>query len=192
MEWLVLVFFWLLFASLVGMIASGRGRSFLGWFLLAFLISPLLSLVLVLVLGKPATLQRSDSVIQDGGKVCPRCAESVKRAAQVCRFCGHEFPEAVEPVPAIPSVSEADPQPDSLYFHKCNGERRRIILADGDDVDAIAGEIYFGAEILELTDPQRMNPLVMSLYHHLISKRSAKVKAWRRDDCQFFNVEMGL
>jgi hypothetical protein len=24
-------------------------------------------------------------------KDCPRCAESVKRAAQVCRYCGHEF-----------------------------------------------------------------------------------------------------
>lgn len=25
-------------------------------------------------------------------KVCPRCAETVKGAAKVCRFCGHEFP----------------------------------------------------------------------------------------------------
>lgn len=24
-------------------------------------------------------------------KVCPRCAETVKRAALVCRFCGHRF-----------------------------------------------------------------------------------------------------
>ena len=33
------------------------------------------------------------AVTSDTGdsKVCPRCAESVKRAAQVCRFCGHEF-----------------------------------------------------------------------------------------------------
>jgi hypothetical protein len=32
-------------------------------------------------------------------KVCPACAESVKAAAKVCRFCGHEFTEA-EPTPA--------------------------------------------------------------------------------------------
>lgn len=26
-------------------------------------------------------------------KVCPRCAETIKFAAKVCRFCGHEFEE---------------------------------------------------------------------------------------------------
>src|SRR5580692_7596936 len=29
-------------------------------------------------------------------KTCPRCEESVKGAAQVCRFCGHEFGPAQE------------------------------------------------------------------------------------------------
>lgn len=31
-------------------------------------------------------------------KTCPRCAESVKGAAQVCHFCGHEFGPAQEGV----------------------------------------------------------------------------------------------
>ena len=30
----------------------------------------------------------------DVGKVCPRCAETVKSAALVCRYCGHEFGSA--------------------------------------------------------------------------------------------------
>jgi ribosomal protein L40E len=42
--------------------------------------------------------QHMDSVLFQTGdqpksdeKVCPRCAETIKLAAQVCRFCGHEF-----------------------------------------------------------------------------------------------------
>ena len=31
----------------------------------------------------------SDAVAKS--KVCPRCAEDVKEAAVVCRYCGHEF-----------------------------------------------------------------------------------------------------
>lgn len=27
-------------------------------------------------------------------KTCPRCAETIKAAAAVCRFCGHEFPQS--------------------------------------------------------------------------------------------------
>ncbi len=29
-----------------------------------------------------------------GMKACPQCAEEVKAAARVCRYCGHEFPDA--------------------------------------------------------------------------------------------------
>lgn len=45
------------------------------------------------------TYQRTQPQQDDGpGKVCPRCAETVKSAALVCRFCGHEFDTASAPV----------------------------------------------------------------------------------------------
>lgn len=35
-------------------------------------------------------------------KVCPRCAEHIKRDALVCRFCGYDYAAAVAPPPPSP------------------------------------------------------------------------------------------
>lgn len=42
---------WLVFAIIVGVVANGRGRSAIGWFLLALLISPLIAIIVLLVMG---------------------------------------------------------------------------------------------------------------------------------------------
>jgi Uncharacterised protein family UPF0547 len=33
-------------------------------------------------------------------KTCPQCAEEVKPAAKVCRFCGHRFSPGEQPLPS--------------------------------------------------------------------------------------------
>lgn len=78
--------FWLLAAVGVGAIARGKARSFFGFFLLSFFLSPIVGLIVVLI-------------CQHGGKQCPSCAENVKLEAQKCKHCGHTFtaPETKDP-----------------------------------------------------------------------------------------------
>jgi uncharacterized protein UPF0547 len=70
----------------------------------AFLVALLLCFVVIgvivfiyMLLVKPAGVlsvtyeQRVSAPAPEAEKVCPRCAERVKAAAKVCRFCGHEF-----------------------------------------------------------------------------------------------------
>ncbi|MBM1172830.1 zinc ribbon domain-containing protein [Microvirga arabica] len=78
-----LLFFWIGGAVLVAVVASNKGRSGPGWFFLSLLISPLLTLIAVAVMSRVEPIEAS--------KTCPRCAESVKPAAIVCKHCGFEF-----------------------------------------------------------------------------------------------------
>ena len=39
----------------------------------------------------PTAAVRVTGEVESDLKDCPRCAETVKRAAKVCRFCGHDF-----------------------------------------------------------------------------------------------------
>ncbi|MGF1601091.1 MAG: zinc ribbon domain-containing protein [Thermosynechococcaceae cyanobacterium] len=43
------------------------------------------------------SLDYTAETAMDRGKICPMCAESVKAAARLCRYCGHSF-ELQEPV----------------------------------------------------------------------------------------------
>jgi hypothetical protein len=45
-----LLMIWIIFAVIVGAAASGRGRSVAGWIILSVLVSPLLSLILLVVM----------------------------------------------------------------------------------------------------------------------------------------------
>ena len=111
----VLLLFWLGFALVIAVAASNRGRSGVGWFFLAILISPLLA-GLFLLAAKDLKLEqaarKTEEVEAAGTKVCPKCAERVKKAALICRFCGNEFapPDVAKPIIRVaPSASPLDP-----------------------------------------------------------------------------------
>lgn len=84
---------WVVFAVIVAIAASGRGRSGFGWFLLAVFISPLLAFILLLVLPKvgEAGLARDETgaaITPHTHVRCPDCKELVRRDARKCKHCG--------------------------------------------------------------------------------------------------------
>lgn len=91
---------WILFSVGVGVLAGSWGRSGIGWFLLALLLSPLLSVLALLVVGRHEDGSGSEGSSVSGSdyldgkeKRCPDCAEHVKIRARVCKHCGHEWDE---------------------------------------------------------------------------------------------------
>jgi phosphotransferase system glucose/maltose/N-acetylglucosamine-specific IIC component len=81
-----IVGFWIAFAVIVGIAASRRGRSGLGWFLLALVISPVIAGLLVLVLPSKAVDPNAPS--PETHVKCPDCRELVLKDAKVCKHCG--------------------------------------------------------------------------------------------------------
>lgn len=93
------------FAPLVGRAASKKGRNFWAFFWIAMVLSVLIPAVIV------ATMKQAEPASEVREKICPRCAESVKSAALVCRFCSFNFAEnstVNKPVPAPSSENELD------------------------------------------------------------------------------------
>jgi hypothetical protein len=71
-------------AIIVGIAAEYRGRSGIGWFLLSFLLTPFVGLLLLVL----PDLRYS--------RKCPHCAELVLPEATVCKHCHRDLP----PLPA--------------------------------------------------------------------------------------------
>lgn len=76
---------WLIFSIGVGLIASARERSFIGWTLGALIISPLIAVIILALLPRGDEPERPTP---DTHVKCPDCAELVLKEARVCKHCG--------------------------------------------------------------------------------------------------------
>lgn len=88
---------WVGMAIACAIVATNKGRSGFGWFLLGLLFS-LIALIIVLVL--PSLRADPDAPSDETHVKCPHCAEYIKREAIKCKHCG----EAVEPSPAPKAI----------------------------------------------------------------------------------------
>lgn len=100
--------FWLIFSIIVGVAAGARGRSGIGWFVLAMVISPLLALILLVLLPKLAGAGAAPT--NKTHVKCPDCAELVLREARVCKHCGCRLtPQPIETPAELIAKAAAEP-----------------------------------------------------------------------------------
>lgn len=90
-----LFIFWLAFSFVAGIIASNKGRSGLGFFLLSILLSPILGILFALVAKSNIQFNGQPAPTPETHRKCPDCRELVLNDARVCKHCGaHLVPEA--------------------------------------------------------------------------------------------------
>lgn len=83
-------FIYLILCFFAGTIASRKGRSACGFFLLSLICTPVVGLI-----GACIARSREDKIADreysTGKKKCPACAEFVKKEAMVCKHCHLDF-----------------------------------------------------------------------------------------------------
>ncbi len=87
-----LLFIWFLFGLISAVVASNKGRSGCGWFLLGFLLGPF-GLILALVISKKVNYDRIEKPTHDrvAERECPRCQETIRADALKCKHCGRDL-----------------------------------------------------------------------------------------------------
>jgi uncharacterized membrane protein YiaA len=87
----MLVIVWVLLAVLVGAWARQCGRSGVGAFFVALVLSPLVGAIVVALTKPNREAVEAREVASGESKRCPKCAELIRVDAVKCRYCGSEI-----------------------------------------------------------------------------------------------------
>lgn len=84
----MLAFLWVVCSIVVALIAYVRGRSLFGYLLLSLLLSPLITLIILLIIGPNVRRLEEDAIAAGKLRRCAACAELVRSDALKCKHCG--------------------------------------------------------------------------------------------------------
>jgi hypothetical protein len=85
-----LILMGVLLGLIPAMIASSKGRSFIGWWIYGALLF-LIALVHSLIIREDPDVTEK-RLLEKGLVKCPSCAEAIKPEAVVCKHCGRDIP----------------------------------------------------------------------------------------------------
>lgn len=83
--------FWIFGAISVGYAAGQVGRDEGSWGMLSIILSPLFTAILLIAAGPYQAGIEQKMLRTKKHKICPRCSETVKSQATICRHCGNFF-----------------------------------------------------------------------------------------------------
>lgn len=124
------VWLWLMFAIASAAIASSKGRSGFGWFIIGCLIGPF-----ALMVAAMPTLKKDESepLHKTHGR-CPDCHELVLKEARKCKHCGAELiPTNTPPVTTTPPFDAHQMETYGITYdgmHYIFGEYKYTQLSD--------------------------------------------------------------